>query len=422
MVDFVRSAATEKLVRPLGVEPLGVDGELGLHHVDVKRQDKSAGEFVLEIAVEPFDYGDASVFSDGTVAVPDVRKAPVAEVVTVELLAPVSHDVSGRAAQSNDQPGEYGTRLLGRRLVLEDRELVDFAGVVVLDRHYPVAEGESLGQGEWHPGSAEATDKRDQGEVDAPDVIGSVGFDGLRFRFVLSGGLDLGCGFRSGHGLFLEDIPGSGHGHGESCPSQCGDDLLCAQARAESLEPLYEVADVDREPVHGFSGAEQRVWAVLVATFDPASDSVFRYQQVLGGLWGVPAPSGHEFEDLQSLHRMVAGTFVTRHSSEANQQESQLLSQQMDFLVTPVDLSPVADAWQRTVAADSTGAGDRRVGQCDGLQDSRLDVGAPGTRQRDVFKGGRDRHMLFLERVSVSKYYYYIDTPVCHKSSSGRSA
>jgi len=72
--SFVRSAATEKLVRPLGVEPLGVDVELGLHHVDVKRRDKSAGEFVLEIAVEPFDDRDAPVLADGTVAVSDVRK------------------------------------------------------------------------------------------------------------------------------------------------------------------------------------------------------------------------------------------------------------------------------------------------------------------------------------------------------------
>jgi len=399
MVDFIRSAATEKLVRSLRIEPFDVDVELSLHLVNVHGQEESAGEFVLEAAVEPFDDGDTAVFADGTVAVLDMRKAPVFEFVAVELPATVCDDVPGGTAHGCDQFGEHGAGLLGRRLLFEGRELVDSTRVVIFDGHDPVAEGEALRQGEGQPGHAESSDERNQGKVDAPDVVGPVGFNGLRFRLIFGGGLDLRCGFRSGHRFFLEDIPGCGHRHGKSCPSQCGDDLLCAQTGVERLESLDQIADVVRELIHRLCGPEQRVGTVFIAAVGPSSDSAFRDQQVSGGLRGVPPTSGHEFKSLEPLHRGVLRSFCSGHPSEAGQQKPQLLVLSVDLPVTQLKLGVEPDPGQRAVASHSAGAGNRRVGQGNGLQNCGLDVGVPGFGQWDVFEGANVGHEVVLEQV-----------------------
>jgi len=113
VVHFVGRSADEKLVRPMLIVPVEMEGQFSPHVAASQWDDDSGCALILERADESLDHSDATILSNGAKSRLDAFAfAPSFETVTPELRALVADDVLGFAL--GVQAAEEGANLDGR--------------------------------------------------------------------------------------------------------------------------------------------------------------------------------------------------------------------------------------------------------------------------------------------------------------------
>ncbi len=109
MIDLIRRLATQRRVRSIFVEPVGIPHKLPAERVAAKWHEDDPRAFVLEAQNEPLHQGNAAVLTNGAEAWRDpLAIKPVLERIAPELPALVTDDVFWRRPGVDDGAFEEG--------------------------------------------------------------------------------------------------------------------------------------------------------------------------------------------------------------------------------------------------------------------------------------------------------------------------
>jgi hypothetical protein len=318
---------------------------------------------------------------------------PILKALAPELLPLVAEQVLGLGLGLMHDTSQEGADVLGIGLLLEDGKAHGAAGEVIDHHGHPVTEGPALGQAEGEPGGPEAQLSGNQSEIDMPNVIdplgrdhplGSLGGSLLDLRHFFG---DLGrCCLllsRVGVRIFLENAADGGGAQMEPGSAKYLSDLLLSQERAESLEPLDEVANAVGELVDRLTGLYQGFGSCLIDSPHPGADGVGRHQKYFGSRLQRPTSGGTQFEDRHTLGGWVVRSPLGVDLRHPDILDAYLLATQGHFLLEAVALgfqpNPLVGAIGRPTATVGQGI----LTQSDDVQDSGFDVSAPAFGERD---------------------------------------
>jgi hypothetical protein len=240
VVNLVRGPAVEECVWSPLVEPFHEERQLSPEVSASSGHADHASAFVFQSSDEPFDHGNAAVFSDGAESRLDaLGLAAVLERRAPELATFVGHDVLGFHTVAPDRAIQEVLDGPGSRLRSVDHESHDSPRVVVDNDGYPPRKRPHLGQRKRRPRRPQAAEDGDDCEVDVPQMVRILGLhDPFGPFLVVVGRLD---GGHSGgrYGLLFEHSPDGRFAEVEPGAAEGLDDFrLRARPRRDALSTM----------------------------------------------------------------------------------------------------------------------------------------------------------------------------------------
>jgi hypothetical protein len=150
-----------------------------------------------------------------------------------------------------------------------------------------------------------------------------------------------------------------------------------AHGRAESLQPPDEVGDEGWEPVDRLGCLDKSFGAFFVEATHPGRNGCGCHAHVFGGLLQRPAAGGPQFENGQSLHRLIVRPAMAGDALHAGILEAHLLAEKVKLLAKAVDLGRAAGMDSMVTAGLGTCRGQSELRQRDGVQDGGADTPIP---------------------------------------------
>ena len=171
---------------PVVSVPNEVGVELALDPDEREGHDDAPEALVLHRSNEALDDGDAAVLAERAVARADAVSSAPRAVRALKLHSLIGDDVLGDRSGVPDAAIEESADFVVGGLLFEDGPCDHVAGEVIDDDRDPGAKRPALRESLWDPWHPESEEDGHDGEVDVPDVVGSVGGDGSVCWFTAS--------------------------------------------------------------------------------------------------------------------------------------------------------------------------------------------------------------------------------------------
>ncbi len=266
-----------------------------------------------------------------------------------------------------------------RRHVARGRLLLEVGGPdgspreVIDDDGDPPTERPALRDGERPPGNPEAADSWDGGQVDVPNVVRALCGERLLHRWTIRSGRRFRRRFQ------LATHRGRAEMKAGTCQDAC--DASGSHLRAEHLQPLYEVADELRKPVHGLWHLDERIRSFVIESLAPGGDRQRRDEEVSRGLCLRPGPRGTQLQNRESLARRIVRPALGWEALLAGVLDATLLKKKIDLPLQVVDFRLGPD-----LSVGMVRSAGQCVGECDcrhrgAVNDGRADVSGPMSGQ-----------------------------------------
>jgi hypothetical protein len=165
-----------------------------------------------------------------------------------------------------------------------------------------------------------------------------------------------------------------------------------AHGGAEHLQLPDEISHEVRELVHRLGGLDQRSLALLVQLSHPRAQGLLVDEKRSGCLLGGPVACCLELQDAHPLNRRVERTTARPQPAPASILDIQFLPQQSDLGRGLVELALQAVDFAETGGSPAPGESQGGGGECHAMEQGRLDVLGPTSRQRYSMPGTSGSH------------------------------
>jgi hypothetical protein len=160
-------------------------------------------------------------------------------------------------------------------------------------------------------------------------------------------------------------------------PRENASDLTRSHPRAEHPQPLYEVADELRKPVHRLAHLDERIRSLVIQSLGPRSNGQRRDEKASCGFGLRPTASRAEFQDRESFNRRVVRPALCRHAFHSRVFDAEFLEEQQDLALQVVGIGLESGARIELVLGATATGDERDVCHRNGVHDRGPNVAGP---------------------------------------------